>query len=139
VVVVVRRRREDDDHHKLMLDILLQCRSVDAWQEQFWRDILSVIVCGLSSKCFWLFHITHHTSNLTHHPQTRRLNIRCKSQPTGSSTKPFAYTLNGTALAVPRIILAILETHQQEDGSVRVPLPLQPYLGGKALLMPLQQ
>jgi seryl-tRNA synthetase len=54
------------------------------------------------------------------------------------STKPFAFTLNGTALAVPRIILAILETHQQHDGSVLVPPPLQPYLGGKHVILPMQ-
>jgi seryl-tRNA synthetase len=75
---------------------------------------------------------------LTCRLQTRRLNIRCKAQAPGSGSKPFAYTLNGTALAVPRIILAILETHQQQDGSVRVPPMLQPFMGGKDVLMPLQ-
>jgi seryl-tRNA synthetase len=71
--------------------------------------------------------------------QTRRLNIRCKSAASpGSGSKPFAYTLNGTALAVPRIILAILETHQQQDGSIRIPPPLQPFMGGKDVILPLQ-
>jgi seryl-tRNA synthetase len=71
--------------------------------------------------------------------QTRRLNIRCKaSAAAGGSSKPFAFTLNGTALAVPRIILAILETHQQQDGSILVPQPLQPYFGGKQVMLPMQ-
>ena len=40
-------------------------------------------------------------------------------------------TLNGTLVAIPRIIVAILENHQQADGSVRIPTALRPYLGGQ--------
>ena len=57
--------------------------------------------------------------------QARRLNIRIKGE---SGTSPVA-TLNGTLVAVPRMIVAILENHQQSDGSVLVPKALQPYLG----------
>ena len=46
----------------------------------------------------------------------------------------FAHTLNGTACAVPRIIVAILENFQQEDGSILVPDVLQPYLGGMSII-----
>jgi seryl-tRNA synthetase len=49
--------------------------------------------------------------------------------------KPVA-TLNGTLCAMTRAIVAILETHQQADGSVRVPAPLQPYLQGREVLEP---
>jgi len=49
--------------------------------------------------------------------------------------RPIA-TLNGTLVAIPRAIVAILETHQQADGSVRVPKALQPYLQGRELLEP---
>ena len=49
--------------------------------------------------------------------------------------KPLA-TLNGTLVAIPRTIVAILETHQQADGSVRVPKALQPYLRGREVLEP---
>ena len=49
--------------------------------------------------------------------------------------KPIA-TLNGTLVAIPRTIVAILETHQQADGSVRVPKALQPYLQGREVLEP---
>jgi len=49
--------------------------------------------------------------------------------------KPIA-TLNGTLVAIPRTIVALLETHQQEDGSVRVPKALQPYMQGREVLEP---
>ena len=45
-------------------------------------------------------------------------------------------TLNGTLCAMTRTIVALLENHQQADGSVRVPLALQPYLGGLDVLKP---
>ena len=64
------------------------------------------------------------TSNCTQF-QSRRLNIRYKDQ---SGTKPVA-TLNGTLVAIPRTIVAILENYQQKDGSVKVPKPLIPFLG----------
>lgn len=64
------------------------------------------------------------TSNCTEF-QARRLNIRHKD---GSGTKPVA-TLNGTLVAITRMIVAILENHQQPDGSVLVPKALQPFLG----------
>ena len=57
--------------------------------------------------------------------QARRLNIRIKGE---NGTTPVA-TLNGTLVAVPRMIVAILENHQQSDGSVLVPKALQSYLG----------
>ena len=57
--------------------------------------------------------------------QARRLNIRAKGD---GGTAPVA-TLNGTLVAIPRMIVAILENHQQSDGSVLVPKALQPYLG----------
>ncbi|KAA9148926.1 serine--tRNA ligase [Microbacterium lushaniae] len=71
------------------------------------------------------------TSNCTTY-QARRLDIR--HRPDGGKTQPVA-TLNGT-LATTRWIVALLETHQQADGSVRVPEVLQPYLGGLAVLEP---
>ena len=49
--------------------------------------------------------------------------------------RPLA-TLNGTLCAMTRTIVALLENHQQADGSVRVPLALRPYLGGLDLLRP---
>jgi len=68
------------------------------------------------------------TSNCTQF-QARRLNIRYKED---GVTKPVA-TLNGTLVAVPRTIVALLENHQQKDGSVKVPKALVPFLGMEIL------
>ncbi len=73
------------------------------------------------------------TSNCTTF-QARRLNIR---QRTDRGTQPVA-TLNGT-LATTRWIVAILENHQQADGSVRVPAALRPYLGGRDVIEPVMR
>ncbi|MEY4497586.1 MAG: hypothetical protein RLZZ364_891 [Actinomycetota bacterium] len=64
------------------------------------------------------------TSNCTEF-QARRLNIRYKDS---EGTKAIA-TLNGTLVAIPRMIVAILENHQNADGTVNVPAALQPFLG----------
>ncbi|MEU6545643.1 serine--tRNA ligase [Streptomyces sp. NPDC046859] len=64
--------------------------------------------------------------------QSRRLSIRLRD---GKQIRPLA-TLNGTLCAVPRTIVALLENHQQADGSVRVPEILRPYLGGREVLEP---
>ena len=64
------------------------------------------------------------TSNCTEF-QARRLNIRFKGE---SATQAVA-TLNGTLVAIPRMIVAILENHQNSDGTVNVPKALQPFLG----------
>ncbi len=71
------------------------------------------------------------TSNCTDF-QTRRLDTRARF---GDEVKPVA-TLNGTLCAMTRTIVAILETHQQADGSVRIPAALQPYLQGRTVLEP---
>ncbi len=71
------------------------------------------------------------TSNCTDF-QARRLDIRGRFE---DGVKPLA-TLNGTLVAIPRTIVAILETHQQADGSVRVPVALRPYLQGREVLEP---
>jgi seryl-tRNA synthetase len=71
------------------------------------------------------------TSNCTDF-QARRLDIRTR---TPEGTRPVA-TLNGTLCAMTRTIVALLETHQQADGSVRVPAALRPYLGGREVLEP---
>ena len=69
------------------------------------------------------------TSN-TNEFQARRLRIRMRD---GETTKPLA-TLNGTLCAMPRVIVAILENHQQADGSVTIPAALRPYMQGRTQL-----
>ncbi len=71
-------------------------------------------------------------SNCTDY-QTRRLDTRMRVD---GEIKPVA-TLNGTLCSTNRPIIALLETHQQADGSVRVPQALQPYLGGLDVLRPI--
>jgi seryl-tRNA synthetase len=59
--------------------------------------------------------------------QARRANIRYRPQP---NAKPeFVHTLNGSGLALPRVLIAVLENYQQRDGSVMVPEVLRPYVG----------
>jgi len=74
------------------------------------------------------------TSNCTTY-QARRLNVRYRKEDGKTAT---AATLNGT-LATTRWLVAILENHQQEDGSVRIPLALRPYLGGAEVISPKQK
>lgn len=72
---------------------------------------------------------THSTSNCTDF-QARRLGIRYRDK---NNKLNFAHTLNGTAFAAGRIIIAILENYQQKDGSVKIPKGLQKYLGFKII------
>jgi seryl-tRNA synthetase len=73
-------------------------------------------------------------SNCTDY-QARRLGLRYR-WPTANSPPAFFHTLNATAAAVPRLLLALVETHQTEAGAVRVPECLVPFMGGARLLEP---
>jgi seryl-tRNA synthetase len=66
------------------------------------------------------------TSNCTDY-QSRRLNVRYKEA--GKKGTEFVHTLNGTAVATGRAMIAILENHQQADGSITIPKVLQPWMG----------
>ncbi len=69
--------------------------------------------------------------------QARRMNARYRPIMGGvKGSTAFVHTLNGSALAVGRTLVAVLENYQQEDGSVAVPAVLQPYLGGLTVLEP---
>uniref|UniRef100_A0A0A8ZU54 Uncharacterized protein n=1 Tax=Arundo donax TaxID=35708 RepID=A0A0A8ZU54_ARUDO len=87
-------------------------------------------------------------SNCTDY-QSRRLGIRYRPSPSepppanvkkgkgaGSGPTQFVHTLNATAVAVPRLIICILENFQQDDGSVVIPEPLRPFMGGLEVLSP---
>ena len=64
--------------------------------------------------------------------QARRANIRYRPQ---SGERPqFVHTLNGSGLALPRVLIAVLENYQQPDGSVAVPEVLRPYMGVEAII-----
>jgi len=60
--------------------------------------------------------------------QARRANIRYRKKP--GERPALVHTINGSGLALPRVVIAVLENYQLADGSVEVPQPLQPYMGG---------
>ncbi|MCL0036668.1 serine--tRNA ligase, partial [Dehalococcoidia bacterium] len=63
--------------------------------------------------------------------QARRANVRYRPDP---GAKPqFVHTLNGSGLALPRVLIAVLESYQQGDGSITVPDPLRPYVGADVI------
>jgi seryl-tRNA synthetase len=62
--------------------------------------------------------------------QGRRANIRYRPDSDEGGKPRFVHTINGSALAIGRTFAALLENHVQEDGTVRIPDPLQPYMGG---------
>jgi seryl-tRNA synthetase len=66
--------------------------------------------------------------------QARRSNIRY--QPAEGGRPRYPHTLNGSGLALPRMMIAVLETYQQQDGSVRVPEALRPYVGLESIAAP---
>ena len=77
---------------------------------------------------------THSTSTCTDF-QARRLNIRFKKTQARKDTKThleFVHTLNGTAFAIGRILIAILENYQQKDGNIKIPQVLRPYMNNLA-------
>lgn len=74
---------------------------------------------------------THSCSNITEW-QARRTNLRYRDNKDGKVK--FAHTLNNTGIATPRILAPFIENHQQENGSVRIPEKLQPYMNGKKFI-----
>ncbi|KAL7152608.1 hypothetical protein ABFS83_04G109100 [Erythranthe nasuta] len=83
-------------------------------------------------------------SNCTDY-QSRRLGIRYRPEVStpakkgikgNSATTQFVHTLNATACAVPRMIVCLLENYQQEDGSIVIPEPLRPFMGGLQIIAP---
>jgi seryl-tRNA synthetase len=69
-----------------------------------------------------------HSCSYFHDWQARRVNMRYRD---AEGKLRFVHTLNNTAIASPRILLPLLETHQQADGSIRIPEALRPYMGGQ--------
>ena len=63
--------------------------------------------------------------------QARRANLRYR---TGDGPIAYLHTLNGSGLGLPRTLAAVLEQHQLEDGSIKIPAPLHPYLGGQTTI-----
>lgn len=72
-----------------------------------------------------------HSCSTFHDFQARRLGIRYID---AAGKKKYVHTLNNTAIASPRILIALLENHQNQDGTINVPKALRPYLGGREVL-----
>ncbi|MGQ9554928.1 MAG: serine--tRNA ligase [Anaerolineae bacterium] len=64
--------------------------------------------------------------------QARRANIRYRPEP--KARPRYVHTLNGSGLALPRVLISVIENYQQADGTVRVPAVLVPYLGGQTVI-----
>lgn len=77
-----------------------------------------------------------HSCSSFHEFQARRLNLRYKDE---SGKNRYCHTLNNTLVSSARTLIAILENNQQEDGSVRIPKILQPYMGGQILIEPVKR
>jgi len=74
-----------------------------------------------------------HSCSYLHDWQARRANIRYRDE---DGKVKFVHTLNNTAIATPRILIPLLETHHQADGSVRIPEALRPYMAGQQFIHP---
>ena len=73
-----------------------------------------------------------HSASRFYDYQARRLELRYRPKDGGKAM--VCHTLNNTVVASPRILIPLVENHQQQDGTVRVPAVLQPYLGGRAVI-----
>lgn len=109
------------------------CYSLVQKASDFQYNCWGFLLCQISSA-----------SNCTDY-QSRRLGIRYRpaSEAQATSAKKskgnlappqFVHTLNATACAVPRMIICLLENYQQEDGSVLIPEPLRPFMGGLSVI-----
>jgi seryl-tRNA synthetase len=73
-----------------------------------------------------------HSASRFYDYQARRLDLRYRQKDGGKAT--FCHTLNNTVAASPRLLIPLLENHQQRDGTVLLPMALRPYLGGRSVL-----
>jgi seryl-tRNA synthetase len=72
-----------------------------------------------------------HSASYFHDYQTRRLNIRYKDN---EGKLRYVHSLNNTAAATPRLLIAIIENYQQADGTIKIPEALVPFMGGKTVI-----
>ncbi len=121
-----------DHERQWLLDLELPFRVIDVAAGDLGLSAVRKFDCEAWLPAQQRYREVTSTSNCTQF-QARRLDIRLR---VGQGATEPAATLNGTLCAVPRTIIALLENHQQEDGSVRVPLALQPYLQGQDVLKP---
>ena len=87
------------------------------------------VECWMPSRNGWG---ETHSASRFHDFQSRRLNLRYRAS--ADKKVRFCHTLNNTVLASPRILIPLIEIHQQADGSIHIPAALRPYLGGRERL-----
>ena len=136
-MVVFSKPEDSKDEHKLLLSIeekLMKALGLPYQVINICTGDLGRPAAAKYDIEAWLpsekkYRETHSTSNCTDF-QARRLNIRYKDR--DNKTK-FVHTLNGTAFAIGRILIMIMENYQQKDGSIKVPKVLQKYCGFKVI------
>ena len=136
-MVVFSKAEESKDEHKLLLSV--EEKLMKALELPY--QVINICTGDLGRPAAskydietWLpsedkYRETHSTSNCTDF-QARRLNIRYKDK---NGKMQFVHTLNGTAFAIGRILIMIMENYQQKDGSIKVPKALQKYCGFKVI------
>lgn len=140
---VVLCRDEAQESERLLQEITANAEELLRRLELPYR-VMAVCAGDMSQKTYKQYDIetwmpsreaygeTHSSSNL-HDFQARRANIRYRDS---DGKLRYCHTLNNTMVATPRILIPLLENHQEEDGSIRIPAALQPYLNGLAKLVP---
>ncbi len=150
VVIDVADEQKSREHHKAMLgfvETLLQRLGLPYRLLQCCTGDLGVKNADMVDVECWMpgrgetgpdgvptgdFGETHSASRL-YDFQCRRLNMRYRpGGETGQGPTAFCYSLNNTVAASPRILIPLLEMHQNADGSVTIPEPLRPYMNGQA-------
>ena len=136
-MVVFSKPEESKDIHKLLLSIeekLMKALGLPYQVINICTGDLGRPAAAKFDIEAWLpsenkYRETHSTSNCTDF-QSRRLNIRYRDK---SGKVNFVHILNGTAFAIGRILIMIMENYQQKDGSIKVPKVLQKYCGFKTI------
>ena len=136
-MVIFSKPEDSKDEHKLLLSIEEKLMKALGLPYQVINictgDLGRPAAAKYDIEC-WLpsekrYRETHSTSNCTDF-QARRLNIRYRDK---AGKVAFVHTLNGTAFAIGRILIMIMENYQQKDGSIKVPKALQKYCGFKVI------
>ncbi len=133
------RQEDSDDEHELILSLEEELMAGLEIPYQVLKMVTGDLGLPAARKYdieAWMpsqdkYRETHSCSTTTDF-QTRRLNTRYKDEE-GKSI--FAHALNGTAFAMGRTIIAIIENYQNEDGSVNIPKVLRPFMGGKEVIL----
>ncbi|MDP5273540.1 serine--tRNA ligase [Chengkuizengella axinellae] len=142
---VVLCKADEEISNQLLLEITSNAEEILQLLELPYR-VMAVCSGDMSQKTYKQFDIetwmpsrnaygeTHSSSNLLDF-QTLRSNIRYRDE---NGELNFCYSLNNTAIASPRILIPLLENHQQEDGSIQIPKALQKYMNGMEKIVPVK-